>query len=215
MILALIWESNFRILSESFILVFQLLLMLIVLSLSSLLTVIERKGLASSQRRLGPSYNGWFGLIQIVQDGIKFICKDYQMGEYNSNRMVLAISCIFHFIFSYSLFLFISLDYILYRNVSFLFIICLIVLMMNHITVIICGFIIQHSFWTLLSCIRLILLYFMYDIMFILILLFLSSSTNLVYTFHYYNISDFLYSFRGLSVLIRYNTFILLIFISE
>ena len=75
--------------------------MLIVLSLSSLLTVLERKGLASSQRRLGPSYNGWFGLIQIVQDGIKLIYKDYN--RYNNiNNKYIMFSCIFNFLIGFN-----------------------------------------------------------------------------------------------------------------
>ena len=77
--------------------------MLIVLSLSSLLTVLERKGLASSQRRIGPSYNGWFGLLQIVMDGIKLVFKDYN--KYNNiNNKYIMISCVLNFVYSYLLF---------------------------------------------------------------------------------------------------------------
>ena len=158
--------------------------MLIVLSLSSLLTVLERKGLASSQRRLGPSYNGWFGLIQIVQDGIKLIYKDYN--RYNNiNNKYIMFSCIFNFLYSYLLFVFIYIDIILYINIPFLFLFIIIILMINHITIILCGIIINNSKWTILSSIRLILLYFMYDILFIIILLILSpynnSSINILY----------------------------------
>ena len=87
-----------------------LLIMLIVLSLSSLLTVLERKGLASSQRRIGPSYNGWFGLLQIVMDGIKLVFKDYN--KYNNiNNKYIMISCVLNFVYSYLLFLFIYVDF--------------------------------------------------------------------------------------------------------
>ena len=51
-------------------------LLLFVLAISSLLTVVERKSLAASQRRMGPSFHGWFGLLQIVADGLKLIGKD-------------------------------------------------------------------------------------------------------------------------------------------
>ncbi len=156
--------------------------MLIVLSLSSLLTVLERKGLASSQRRLGPSYNGWFGLVQIVMDGIKLVYKDYN--RYNNNKYIM-ISCILNFVYSYLLFIFIYIDLILYINMSFLLLFMILILMINHITIIICGIIINNSKWTILSSIRFILLYFMYDIIFILILLLLSPSINI--TFYYIN----------------------------
>jgi NADH-quinone oxidoreductase subunit H len=161
-----------------------LLIMLIVLSLSSLLTVLERKGLASSQRRLGPSYNGWFGLVQIVMDGIKLVYKDYN--RYNNiNNKYIMISCILNFVYSYLLFIFIYIDLILYINMSFLMLFMILVLMINHITIIICGIVINNSKWTILSSIRLILLYFMYDIIFILIIVLLSPNINI--TFYYIN----------------------------
>ena len=60
----------------------------------------------------------------------------------------------------------------LYINLCLLWIV--IILMINHITIIVCGIIINNSKWTILSSIRLILLYFMYDILFLLIILLLS-----------------------------------------
>jgi NADH:ubiquinone oxidoreductase subunit H len=160
--------------------------MLIVLSISSLLTVLERKGLASSQRRLGPSYNGWFGLLQIVQDGIKLVYKDYN--RYNNiNNKYIMVSCILNFVYSYLLFVFIYIDLILYINLSFLLLFVIIILMINHITIIICGIVINNSKWTILSSIRLILLYFMYDILFILILLILSPYNNVGINILYIN----------------------------
>lgn len=154
-----------------------LVIMLIVLSLSSLLTVLERKGLASSQRRIGPSYNGWYGLIQIVQDGIKLIYKDYYKNN-NINNKYIAITCIMNFIYSYLLFLFIYIDLILYLNISFLVLMILIILMINHISIIICGIIINNSKWTMLSSIRLIILFIIYDII-LLLLFFLLLPSNI------------------------------------
>jgi NADH:ubiquinone oxidoreductase subunit H len=161
--------------------------MLIVLSLSSLLTVLERKGLASSQRRIGPSYNGWFGLLQIVMDGIKLVFKDYN--KYNNiNNKYIMISCVLNFVYSYLLFLFIYVDLILYINISFLLLSVILVLMINHITIIICGIVINNSKWTILSSIRLILLYFMYDIIFLILLLILCPFNNLgINTLFYIN----------------------------
>ena len=66
-----------------------LLNLLLVLAISSLLTVLERKGLAASQRRLGPSQHGWFGFLQIVADGIKLIYKDPSiLGLFRSSTSV-------------------------------------------------------------------------------------------------------------------------------
>jgi NADH-quinone oxidoreductase subunit H len=59
--------------------------------------------------------------------------------------------------------------------------------MINHITIIICGIVINNSKWTILSSIRLILLYFMYDILFILILLILSPYNNVGINILYIN----------------------------
>lgn len=143
-----------------------LVIMLIILSLASLLTVLERKGLASSQRRIGPSYNGWFGLVQIVQDGLKLIYKDYNLNN-NINNKYIFLSCIMNFIYSYLLFLFLYIDLVLYLNLSFIILIIIILLMINHISIILCGFIINNSKWTMLSSIRLIILFIIYDIIFI------------------------------------------------
>lgn len=163
-----------------------LIIMLLVLSISSLLTVLERKGLASSQRRLGPSYNGWFGLVQIVMDGMKLVYKDYN--RYNNiNNKYMIISCILNFVYSYLLFVFIYIDLILYINISYIMLIIIIILMINHITIIICGIVINNSKWTILSSIRLILLYFMYDIIFILVLIIISPYNNIGNNYYYIN----------------------------
>jgi len=45
-------------------------LLLLVLVVAFLVTVLERKVLASGLRRTGPSYCGWFGLVQIAGDGL-------------------------------------------------------------------------------------------------------------------------------------------------
>jgi len=48
-------------------------LLLLILLVASLFTVIERKVLGSAQRRMGPSYAGWYGLVQVVGDGAKLV----------------------------------------------------------------------------------------------------------------------------------------------
>ena len=167
-----------------------LLRMLIILSLASLLTVLERKGLASSQRRIGPSYNGWFGLVQIVQDGLKLIYKDYNLNN-NVNNKYIVLSCIMNFIYSCFLFLFIYIDLVLYLNISFILLLVIILLMINHISVILCGFLINNSKWTMLSSIRLIILFIIYDIILILMYILLLPNNGIGYDNLFINNSNY------------------------
>lgn len=184
-----------------------LLIMLIVLSLSSLLTVLERKGLASSQRRIGPSYNGWFGLLQIVQDGIKLVYKDFYKNN-NVNNKYIALSCIMNFIYSYILFLFIYIDLILYINISFILLIILILLMINHISIVICGIIINNSKWTMLSSIRLVIVFIIYDIILLLLFFILLPNNNLgisnIYFNNIFNLNSYVFNQDSYCNLIKY-----------
>jgi NADH:ubiquinone oxidoreductase subunit H len=52
---------------------FFVVLLLLILLIASLFTVIERKVLGSAQRRMGPTYAGWYGLVQVVGDGAKLV----------------------------------------------------------------------------------------------------------------------------------------------
>ncbi len=52
-----------------------MLVLLFALVLASLMTPLERKVLGSGQRRSGPSYCGWWGLVQLVADGVKLFYK--------------------------------------------------------------------------------------------------------------------------------------------
>jgi NADH:ubiquinone oxidoreductase subunit H len=179
----IIFYNNNIIFNKSIINIIEILIiMLIVLSISSLLTVLERKGLASSQRRIGPNYYGWYGLIQILLDGIKLIFKFYHFNFINFN---IIICCILNFIFSYLLIIFIFIDFFLYFYIFYIFLIIIIILIFNHISIIICGLIINKSKWIILSSIRLIFLYIIYDFIFIIILLCINNNMN------FNNIIDF------------------------
>ena len=50
-----------------------------------LLTVAERKTMASMQRRLGPNVVGYYGLLQAFADALKLLLKEYV----SPNLMVL------------------------------------------------------------------------------------------------------------------------------
>ena len=52
-----------------------LICLVLVLVITSLITVVERKLLAITQRRYGPDVNGYVGMAQILADGLKLILK--------------------------------------------------------------------------------------------------------------------------------------------
>src|SRR5437588_7839866 len=54
-----------------------LLVLLSVLLAVALVTVAERKTMASMQRRLGPNVVGVYGLLQAFADALKLILKEY------------------------------------------------------------------------------------------------------------------------------------------
>ena len=54
-----------------------LLVLLAVLLAVALVTVAERKTMASMQRRLGPNVIGVYGLLQAFADALKLILKEY------------------------------------------------------------------------------------------------------------------------------------------
>jgi len=152
-----------------------IILMVFILGISSLLTVLERKGLASCQRRIGPSYHGWFGLLQIVADGIKLIYKDSSLlGFFRSssttssnsfNTMILPP--LWSFVWSYLVFITWWSDYSLSINIPFIFLVFFIIQGISHIGIVICGLYTQ-SRWTVLGSLRSLILYIVYDMILLL-----------------------------------------------
>ena len=53
-----------------------LILIVLLLVAVAYFTLIERKIMASIQRRKGPNVVGWFGLLQAVADGLKLLIKE-------------------------------------------------------------------------------------------------------------------------------------------
>jgi NADH-ubiquinone oxidoreductase chain 1 len=65
----------------------------------ALVTVAERKTMASMQRRLGPNAVGWYGLLQAFADALKLLIKEY-ISPTQSNLILFFLGPIITLIFS-------------------------------------------------------------------------------------------------------------------
>ena len=63
------------------------------------MTIIERKQLAAHQRRVGPNYVGYFGVLQPFSDALKLIVKETIVPS-QSNKILFYLSPVSTLIFS-------------------------------------------------------------------------------------------------------------------
>ena len=63
------------------------------------MTIIERKQLAAHQRRVGPNYVGYFGVLQPFSDALKLILKETIVPS-QSNKIIFYLSPVSTLIFS-------------------------------------------------------------------------------------------------------------------
>ena len=75
----------------SYILFGFLTLLVPLLLIVAYLTLIERKIIGGSQRRLGPNVTGVFGLTQPIADGLKLFCKETILPT-NANIVIFLIT---------------------------------------------------------------------------------------------------------------------------
>ena len=64
------------------------------------MTIIERKQLAAHQRRVGPNYVGYFGVLQPFSDALKLIVKETIIPS-QSNKILFYLAPVFTLIFSF------------------------------------------------------------------------------------------------------------------
>lgn len=90
----------FFIFSGGFIYLLYLLLLVCLMLCVAFLTVFERKVMGSIQRRRGPSFVGFFGLLQAIADALKLLSKESIIPS-SSNYFLFILSPISLFLFSF------------------------------------------------------------------------------------------------------------------
>ena len=158
-----------------------LMVLLWLLLLSSLLTVIERKGLAAIHRRKGPSYLGYFGLLQIAADGVKLIYKSVSLwsssrassSAASSTSSATWLSPFWLFVGSYAAGAVYLHDILLGPSTScFLVLLLMVISTIGHLGIVVPGYA-SFTKYTVLGSIRACIMYVSYDVLLLVLLLML------------------------------------------
>jgi NADH-quinone oxidoreductase subunit H len=96
--------KKITLLSSILIIIYTIILILVCVAI---FTLVERKFMASIQRRKGPNVIGLWGLLQPFADGIKLILKELHFPK-NSNKFIFLFSPIFLFIIGFGQWVFLS-----------------------------------------------------------------------------------------------------------
>lgn len=130
--------------------------------MASLLTVLERKVLGSAQRRIGPNYAGWYGLLQIAADGVKLVVKSWWsrvLGE----GSVIWVACVVTFVCGYM-----SLGLLWCEwcgsGVAWVYLWVCVLLGVSHIGCCCVGWVASGSVWSCLGSARALLMLVGYDV---------------------------------------------------
>src|SRR5436853_6145364 len=85
---------------QSLIAIIEVILVVVPTLLSvAYVTVAERKTMASMQRRLGPNFVGYYGLLQAFADALKLLLKEY-VAPTQSNFILFFLGPVITLVFS-------------------------------------------------------------------------------------------------------------------
>jgi NADH:ubiquinone oxidoreductase subunit H len=152
-----------------------LLVLLWVLVLASLFTVVERKVLAAAHRRKGPTYLGYWGMLQIVADGVKLLYKDWNLlGASSSSssvsvwaNMTTAFAPLWMFVFSYMCFGVLMMDILFMVEFPYMFLFLFALSGLAHMGILLTGML-TDSKWTNLGAVRGCIVFISYDVLMLL-----------------------------------------------
>lgn len=179
------WNYKYTI----FNLILSFILIVLVFIIIIFFTVFERKLLASIQRRRGPHYAGFWGMLQGIADGIKLIASEILVPR-GANKSLFVLSPLLLFIISLSVWSVLPLSadfFITDFNYSFLWYFC--ISSLNSIFLLLAGFS-SNSRYAVLGSVRVAAQFISYEIPFLL------SALGLLLVKNSFKLSTMAYSFN-------------------